>query len=65
MAPQVRNQPPPSRLLLSQYAIFEALFKFMTMRRDNFHKGSLDERAGQIVSVVIFKKNFFNILPHV
>ena len=54
MAPQVRIEPPPSRLLLSQYAIFEVLLIFMTMRMtDNFHVGSLDERAGQNVSIVI------------
>ena len=31
IAPQVRIEPPPSRLLLSQYAIFEVLLIFMTM----------------------------------
>ena len=51
-APKV-IEPLPSRLLLSQYAIFEVLLIFMTMRLRKFHIGSLDERAGQIVSMVI------------
>ena len=64
MVPQVRIEPTPSRLLLSQYAIFEVLLIFMTMRMSNVHIGSLDERASQIVSMVIFIVFFFNILPH-
>ena len=60
MAPQVRIEPPPSGLLLSQYAIFEVL-----LIRDNFHIGSLDERAGQNVSMVILIVFFFfYILPY-
>ena len=53
MVPQVRIELPPFRLLLSQHATFEVLLIFMTMRMDNFHVGSLDERAGQNVSMVI------------
>ena len=55
MASQVRIEPPPSRLLLSQMATFEVLLIFMTMEMR-----TLDERIGQIVLMVIF---FFNSLP--
>ena len=55
MAPQVRIEPPPCRLLLSQYEFFEVLL----CKWDNFHIGSLDERAGQNVSMVILFIYFF------
>ena len=36
MAPKVRIEPPPSRLLLNQHAIFEVLLIFMSMRMRYF-----------------------------